>query len=187
MTVKTTDSKFESKILTIPNILSFARICMIPAIVWLYHFSCDHLAAGVLLFISGLTDVVDGFIARKFKMISNFGKIIDPIADKLTQTAVMVCLCLRYPLIKLPLITLVIKETFMATTGVLMVKTKKIVPGASWHGKVATVLLYGMMALHILWPDISTIYSATTILASTTMIIISFVLYGIRNICVLEK
>ena len=78
-------SKYEKKIVTIPNILSFFRICLLPVIVWLYGVENNYVWAGYILILSGVTDMADGYIARHFHMISNLGKILDPIADKLTQ------------------------------------------------------------------------------------------------------
>ena len=75
----------ENRILTIPNLLSAFRICLIPCIVWAYLVKERNDWAVGLLIVSGLTDMCDGFIARKFQMISNLGKILDPVADKLTQ------------------------------------------------------------------------------------------------------
>ncbi|MDD4773665.1 MAG: CDP-alcohol phosphatidyltransferase family protein [Eubacteriales bacterium] len=71
----------ESRVITIPNILSFFRICLIPVIVWLYIVKENSIWAGYLLILSGVTDIIDGFIARNFHMISNLGKVLDPIAD----------------------------------------------------------------------------------------------------------
>ena len=77
----------QNKILTIPNLLSLFRLLLIPAIIWLYTVRKDYFTAGALLILSGLTDLADGFIARRFNAVSNVGKILDPIADKLTQAA----------------------------------------------------------------------------------------------------
>ena len=77
---------------TVPNILSLFRIALIPVLV-LTYLSCDDiwLPASVLV-LSGLTDLLDGWIARHFNQISEIGKLLDPIADKLTQFTVVVCL-----------------------------------------------------------------------------------------------
>ena len=96
--------KYKKKIITIPNILSFIRLCLIPIIVWLYIGKQDHIMAGVFVIISGITDIVDGFIARTFNMISDVGKVLDPIADKATQTVVVILLVTRFPLMLIPLI-----------------------------------------------------------------------------------
>ena len=104
------ENKTENKILTIPNLLSLFRLILIPVIIWLYWFRKDYFPAGVLLIISGLTDLADGYIARHFNAVSNIGKILDPIADKLTQAAMLFCLVTRFPLMAAPFGFLVIKE-----------------------------------------------------------------------------
>ena len=80
------------EILTVPNLLSMLRLCMIPLFVWLYCAKEAFGATALVLVLSGITDIVDGFIARRFHMVSDFGKILDPIADKLTQAAMLLCL-----------------------------------------------------------------------------------------------
>lgn len=74
----------KDQILTIPNLLSIVRLCLIPLIIWLYCVKKDYTLAVIVILISGATDIVDGFIARHFNMVSDFGKILDPVADKLT-------------------------------------------------------------------------------------------------------
>ena len=116
-----TDSS-QSKILTIPNLLSFFRLCLIPVFMWLYCVEKNYLWTGIILIISGLTDTVDGIIARKFNMISDLGKVLDPIADKVTQAAMLFCLLTRFPLMIAPLALMVVKEFFMGVTGLLVIQ-----------------------------------------------------------------
>ena len=177
----------ENRIVTIPNILSLFRICLIPFIVCLYFVDQSYFAAGCVLLLSGLTDIVDGFIARKFNMISNLGKVLDPIADKLTQAVMLVCLTVRFPQMLLPLAMMICKELSMMITGAWVKRRTGFVPGAVWHGKIATVLLYAMMFLHIFWPEIPTSLSTALIVVSTMMIGLSFVLYLIRNTRLLRR
>ena len=80
-----------NRIITVPNLLSFFRLCLIPVIIWSYCVKKNPLLAGEILLLSGLTDLADGYIARRFHMISNLGKILDPVADKLTQAAMLIC------------------------------------------------------------------------------------------------
>ena len=89
-----------NRILTLPNLLSFFRILLIPLIIWLY-FRAEYWWAFGMLLLSGATDVVDGWIARTFHLVSDFGKAIDPVADKLTQIAVLLCLMLTVALFPL--------------------------------------------------------------------------------------
>lgn len=169
------------KILTIPNVLSFFRLCLIPLIIWQYAGKHNYLISICLLVLSGLTDIADGIIARKFNMVSDFGKALDPVADKLTQIAVLFCLIARFPNMRIPLILLTVKEIFAGITGLMMVK-KGIINGAAWHGKVTTALLYGAMLLHMAWANILPAVSDIMIGICTGMIILSGILYGIQNV-----
>lgn len=180
------ENKTENKILTIPNLLSLFRLILIPVIVWLYWFRKDYFPAGVLLIISGLTDLADGYIARHFNAVSNIGKILDPIADKLTQAAMLFCLVTRFPLMAAPFGFLVIKEVFIGTTGLLMIRKTGKVVGADFHGKVATTLLYAMMILHIFWIDIPSAVSAVSILICLVSMAFTLLTYGSRNMRVLQ-
>lgn len=175
------EEQYKHKILTIPNVLSFFRLCLIPLIVWQYVGRQNYLIALYLLALSGLTDIADGIIARNFNMVSDFGKAFDPVADKLTQIAMLFCLVTRFPNMWLPLILLIVKEVFAGITGLMMVK-KGIVIGADWHGKVTTVLLYSTMLVHLAWISIPSSVSNILIGACTAMILLSGILYGIRNL-----
>lgn len=179
--------KNADRILTIPNILSFFRICLIPVIVWLYVFKKDYTWTACVLILSGVTDMVDGFIARRFNMVSNIGKVLDPIADKLTQAVMLICLFTRFPLMIVPLMLMLARELFMGVTGLLIIKKTGNVLGACWHGKAATCLLYVMMILHVFWYDIPAMASDFAIAACTLMVAVSFGLYGVRNIKILKQ
>lgn len=176
----------ENKILTIPNLLSLFRLILIPFIIWLYSFRKEYYIAGALLILSGLTDLADGYIARHFNAISNIGKILDPIADKLTQAAMLFCLVTRFPLMAAPFGFLVIKELFIGTTGLLMIRKTHKVVGADFHGKVATTLLYAMMILHIFWVDIPSTVSAITVGICLISMAFTLLVYGSRNLRVLQ-
>ena len=182
------DTKYQTqnKILTIPNLLSLFRLLLIPLIIWMYTFKKEYFAAGTLLILSGLTDLADGFIARHFNAVSNVGKILDPIADKLTQAAMLFCLVTRFPLMAAPLGVLVLKEIFIGTTGLLMIRKTGEVIGADFHGKVATTLLYIMMILHIFWISIPAGISAATIGICLVSMIFTLFIYGKRNVKVLR-
>lgn len=180
--LKSSIEESSKKIITIPNMLSFFRICLVPLIVWLFCIEHNFRLTGYILLLSGATDMVDGYVARRFHMISDLGKVLDPIADKLTQASMLICLLFRFPMMICPLALLIAKEIFMAVTGICIIRKTGIVLGASWHGKAATCLLYGMMIVHVFWYEISYFASVCSILVCTLMIGVSFVLYGIRNI-----
>ena len=170
-----------NRIITVPNLLSFFRFCLIPVIIWSYCVKENPLLAGEILLLSGLTDLADGYIARRFHMISNLGKILDPIADKLTQAAMLICLFTRFPHM-LPLIVIMaVKELYMAVSGCLVIRKTGKVHGADWHGKIVTFLLYGTVAVHIIWFHITPMVSDLLIGLCAIMMVVSVVLYIIKN------
>ena len=170
------------KIITIPNLLSTFRILLIPVIVWLYCGKQDYpLAAGVLV-LSGVTDVTDGFIARRFHMVSDLGKVLDPIADKLTQTAALGCLLTRFPAVWWLLGVLVVKETVMAVMGLLVIRRTGAVFSAAWHGKLAACVLYAVIFAHIVWYDIPPAVSCAMALAGAAGILLTLTLYTVQNL-----
>lgn len=177
-----TRTDYQKKIITIPNILSFFRVCLIPVIVWAYCVKENSLLTAGVLTLSGATDVVDGIIARKCNMVSDFGKAFDPVADKLTQVAMLCCLVFRFPRMLLPLGVMVAKEIITGTMSLLSIKISGKVQGAVWYGKVTTVLLYSMMALHILWVGVPETVSDTFIGIVTGMMVFSAVGYSIRHL-----
>ena len=124
----------------IPNILTVVRFFLIPAIV-VYIVQGNYMLAFVFLTISGLTDVLDGFIARKFNFITNFGKLIDPLADKTTQIAVLATLALQGVIPMWILIIVLLKE-FAMISGASFLYGKEFVVSSKWYGKLATVLFY---------------------------------------------
>ncbi|MBE6718143.1 MAG: CDP-alcohol phosphatidyltransferase family protein [Ruminococcaceae bacterium] len=168
------------KVFTIPNILSMFRICLIPLFIWLYVNKNDREAFFILI-LSGMTDVVDGFIARRFGMISAVGKALDPISDKLTQVAVLYCLLNRFEAMWIPFVLMIFKEVFSAFAAFLAIKKTGEVHGADWHGKLTTISLYGMMGLHIVWQNIPPVLSNVLVGICVVFMLISLVMYSIRN------
>lgn len=137
----------------VPNGISVVRILLVPVFVALYLLHLDNWAFGVLLF-SGLTDMLDGYIARRFNQITDCGKLLDPVSDKLTQVAVIGCLTTRY-LELLPLaVFCLIKEACQAIGGIILLKNKSAVRGSKWFGKLSTVIFYVCMLVLVLWRDV---------------------------------
>lgn len=175
------EDKYKKKIITIPNLLSLFRLCLIPVIVWLYVFEENYLWTTLTLALSGVTDIADGIIARKFHMVSDFGKAFDPVADKLTQLAMLLCLVTRFPHMMVPVVILVVKEVFTGITSLVAIHKTRTVLGADWHGKTTTVLLYTMMLVHLVWFQIPAVVSYLLVGACTVMMLVSAVLYAVRN------
>ena len=176
------EDTYKHKILTIPNVLSFFRLLLIPVIVWLYIVKNDPVWTTVILILSGVTDVVDGIIARKCNMVSDFGKVFDPVADKLTQIAMLFCLVSRFQWMLLPLYVLVVKEVTAGILGFLVIRKTGNVDGAVWHGKATTVSLYTMMVIHLIWFHIPGVVSGILIGGCTALALLSAFLYTRENV-----
>lgn len=167
--------------------MSFFRILLIPVIWYLYVVKDDYAFTAALVVLSGVTDVADGIIARKFNMISEFGKFIDPIADKLTQGALICCLISRFRYMLFVFILMAVKETVNAISFILLKKKTGKMLSASWHGKLATVFLYAILFLHIVWYAIPFTVSNVLLAITGAAMILSVVLYTVRNIKIITK
>lgn len=142
--------------LTVPNLLSVIRIVLIPVFAVLF-LGDNQIAALIVLAVSGLTDLFDGKIARRFNQVSALGKILDPVADKLTQITIAVILFILFRNAESSVINafgwvflvFLIKEAVMVLGGLVML-LMNIRPGAAeMPGKVATAAFYGIMILII--------------------------------------
>ena len=176
----TSDMPLRKQIFSIPNILGYFRILLLPLIVWRY-VTADSIAefhmAAVIIGISGITDFLDGFIARKFNMITNLGKIVDPVADKLTQAAIVFSLSFRFQWLIPVVVLFVIKEGVMGIMGVILLKKGKMLNGAKWFGKVSTAVLYVVMFILILAPNIQEQIANMLIVLSGFLLLMSLILY----------
>ena len=167
---------------TIPNILSLFRLSLIPVYAGLYLNATEkyqYALAGTILTISCLTDMIDGKIARKYGMITTLGKVLDPLADKLTQFALTICLSMKYPVLYPVLSLFVIKELFQLVLGIVFLRRGKMLPGALMAGKVCTTVLFVSLILLVFMPDMS--HGTVTLIAAvdTIFLMISFVSYAL--------
>ena len=142
----------------IPNLMGYFRILMIPVFLFLYanaDTGGELFAAFFVLGLSYLSDLLDGMIARKFNMVTDWGKMLDPIADKLTQIALAVAVTVHYPLIVDLLVFFVLKELYMGLAGLFLIKKGKPINGATWYGKVCTVVVDIGVFILLICPDLS--------------------------------
>ncbi|WP_241243685.1 CDP-diacylglycerol--glycerol-3-phosphate 3-phosphatidyltransferase [Caldicellulosiruptor changbaiensis] len=131
-------------LLNLPNVLTILRFFLIPLFVLVFFSSVKYnylIAIGVFL-LSGLTDVLDGFIARRYNMVTEFGKLFDPLADKLMILTVLWCLAYKGYVPSIVFYIILFKELFMIVGSVILYGRIKIVVSANIYGKIATVLLY---------------------------------------------
>ena len=172
-------------LMTIPNAISFIRILLITPFV--AFFVTDNLIpAAVTVALSGLSDCFDGMIARRFHQESEIGKILDPLADKLTLIAIGVCLVFIEPYVLPLMITMVVKDILMIIGGTIIIKRGIIPPKSVWYGKVSTFLFYvtvaGIVLLRIL-SDNNVISGDNTVITAVKFgmlgLTLAFMLYSL--------
>lgn len=178
---------YSKKIFTIPNVISMFRLLLIPVFIWSYVILKNDLLTVILLTVSGISDVADGFIARTFHMVSDLGKALDPVADKLTQLAMIFCLIFRFWYMVIPFALLAVKEIVAATTGLKVIKVTNKVRSAEWHGKAATFCIYITMIIHLVWEilfkvQIPVAVSVSSVAVTTSVILMSFIIYTYENV-----
>ena len=181
--------KWKAEIITVPNLLSLCRIALIPVYLSVYLHAREqrqYLLAGTILAVSCATDLADGIIARKFHMITDLGKILDPLADKLTQFALILSLSARYRGLHPVLCLFLAKELFQCGALLFFAQKGKALPGALFAGKLCTTVLFVSLILLVIFPQIHPREFWGLTLTNTAFLLYSFGSYlwayfGSRN------
>ena len=171
---------WKNEILTIPNLLSLFRLALIPVYIPIYltaKIPSQFFTAGIIMAVSCLTDLVDGWIARHFNMVTTLGKILDPLADKITQFSLTVCLSMKYPVLKPILALFVVKELVQLTLGVVHFLHGYMLPGALIAGKVCTTVLFTSLISLVLLPKPSSDIVNMIALTDGILLLFSFIRY----------
>ena len=178
-------SDWKKEICTIPNLLSLFRLVLIPVYIYIYMNAtkAEHywIASGILA-VSCFTDLVDGKIARKFHMVSSVGKVLDPLADKMTQLTLIICLSMHHKVLRVMLVLFLIKEFFQLFAMLIFLKRGKALDGALFIGKVCTTVLFTSLFLMVLLPDMSELTTDVITAICCGFLVVSFVEY-IRAYC----
>lgn len=169
---------------SIPNILSYFRLLLIPLFIVLYVQE-DFTEALITLAASGLSDILDGRIARRYDMVTDLGKVLDPVADKLTQCAMMLCVAMRYPAMWWLLGLHVVKELIMLVMGWYVLKRTDTVNSAIWAGKLCTGVIYAVMMLHVILPHLPQPVSVGCTVVCAGLIVLSLIVYTARYVKIL--
>ena len=135
-------------LVTVPNLITYFRFILVPPFIY-FFINEQFLLAGIMIGLSGLSDCFDGFFARKLNQVTSLGKILDPIADKVTLVAVAVCMVIYIPSILPIMLVLVGKEFLMLLGGFIMLLRKMTPPPANIFGKIATLVFYFAISLII--------------------------------------
>lgn len=132
----------KNKIINVPNFLTLLRFLMIGVMVW--FFLEDHPIYAMIVYVTAVfTDFLDGLIARKFNLVTNLGKLIDPLADKLLQIAAVFCMYWIGYLPLVAVILVVLCEVLMVYGASFLFLRRHTIIGANLFGKIASTLLYG--------------------------------------------
>lgn len=165
---------------TIPNILTYFRLLLVPVFIIIYlnaETLAGHIWAVVVVLASGLSDILDGIIARNTGQVTDLGKIIDPVADKAMQFAMLFCIVFRYHLVLILLIIYAVKEIVSLCFSSYLFAHDKNIGGAQWYGKLCTVILYIVMFIFIVVPNITNTFASLLIIVSAAFMLLAFFMY----------
>lgn len=171
---------WKKEVFTIPNLLSLFRLALIPVYIYIYLGATQtyqYITAGTIMAVSCLTDLIDGKVARRFNMVSTLGKILDPLADKITQFTLTVCLSLKHPQLLPVLVLFIVKELFQVIAGLVHLKKGKMLPGALMAGKICTTVLFISLIALVLFPNVKAEAVNAIAIVDTVFLVISFVSY----------
>lgn len=165
--------------MNIPNMLTVSRLFLIPIYIWVFfspNIEKSLLLSTGIFILAGITDLLDGYIARKYDMVTKWGTVIDPLADKLMQITVVVCLTIGgYIPVWLPIV-IIAKEGLMILGGLtLYFGGEQVIVPANMYGKLATVVFYlGILLISL---EISKTVSLFAIIAIIVFMTMAFLNY----------
>lgn len=168
----------KKQIFSIPNILSYIRIALVPAIIVLYvKYGLHYWSAGLIV-LSAITDVADGFIARRFNMVTDLGKFIDPVADKITQCAMVFCVSFTNWWVIFLLAIMLTRELLLFLWGLMLFRKQDRVSCSCWYGKASTVVVYSSMFSLFIFPYMPENIVALLFCFCVVAVALSTILYG---------
>lgn len=170
--------------MNLPNKLTLLRMILIPFFVFFLlteyagNYS-EYIALGIFV-VASLTDFLDGYIARKYELVTNFGKFMDPLADKLLVSSAMICFV---ELGRIPawIVIVIISREFIISGFRLIAVDNRVVIAASWWGKFKTALQIIMVILMILNLEILTLLTTVVMWLALALTVISLIDYLVKN------
>jgi len=176
----------------IPNVLSAIRILLVPVFVYLFfgHYERIYLSLAVFL-LAGVTDIVDGYLARRNNWITNLGKLLDPLADKLMECTVLVCFAVKGIIPWQITVIFMLKEVFMIVGAIVVFKKIKVTVKSKWYGKVTTAVFYAIafsvFAVYVFEIDVNAAVAAVLFALALLLTLVSMVLYIIDTLRIKAK
>ena len=170
---------------TIPNLMGYFRTLLIPVFLYLYYHAetmKEYVTAFGVLVLSFLTDLFDGKIARKFNMVTDFGKMLDPIADKLTQGAMAIAISFRNPFMIFFVVLFACKEIYMGVMGLYILKKYGKMNMAQMFGKICTTVLDVGVLVLLFFANMTLSMENVIIGLMTGMLIFTWVRYIVYHV-----
>ena len=171
---------WKTELFTIPNLLSLFRLILLPVYAQIYLQATDpfqYCFAGALMILSCFTDLLDGKIARQYHLVTNLGKVLDPLADKVTQFVLIYCLSLKYAVMKAVLTLIFIKEITQLFLAIAFLSKGKVLSGALMAGKFCTAVLFTSLICLVLFPSTDTAIINIIAITDIVFLSISFLSY----------
>ena len=175
--------------MSVPNILTSIRICLVPAFLIVYlpnqGKQIEYYAMAILV-LAFLTDILDGFIARKFHKITNVGKVLDPIADKLLQMSILLCVAAKRPILFGVVVFVLIKDMLLGIGAIVLYKSGNIVSQAKWCGKIGSFVSF-VSSLVLIFPktvplsDVWVYVLAGAVILANTAAFVGYVIEYIKQ------
>ena len=168
----------------IPNYLTILRLIFIP-IIFALILTEHYFPAFICFLIANITDILDGQIARRYNFITDWGKLMDPLADKITQISTISALIIKHIIPFWILLILTIKELSMITIGFVLYKNEIVTVHSKWYGKAATIVLFIAIVFSLLSKNINELTNITIYLyyIAIAMTIFAGLMYGKNIIC----
>ena len=161
---------------TIPNILCYIRIILVPVFVYLY-LNNHYLWSAIVVITATLTDMADGYIARHFNMITDWGKFIDPVADKLMQFSMLFVVILKYPRFLIVIIEYALKECILLIVGLFIYHKGYNLNGANMAGKVCSAVFDIVMLIFIFIPELPQTFALASVILVAVLLLMAFCSY----------
>ena len=155
------------KLKYIPNVLSVIRLLLVFVFVYAF-FTCESLYVALVIFlVAGATDIVDGYLARRFNWITKLGKLLDPLADKMMQITALTCLWIKHLIPGWIAVLYFLKECTILLLGLIVIKRRDVAVVSKWYGKLAVCIFYATVAVSMIFDE----YFAEHVLITTIIFI----------------
>ena len=180
----------KKELFSIPNLMGYFRILMLPVFLAGYYRADTPKEYGVifaLLAVIFLSDLLDGYVARKFNMVTTLGKILDPVADKLVQGTLALAVSFRHPWMKVFFAVFLAKELYMGIMGLYLLRRKNALHGAQWYGKLCTAVVDGCILILLFLPKLEAGISNLMILCMIVMELFTIIMYLRFHIGILRE